>query len=85
MLTLKEEEISQLTEKFLKGEVQAFESMARLVASDIINIAFRYMGNLEDAKDISQEVLFKIYRRMETFAFKSKISTWILPSLILHL
>jgi RNA polymerase sigma-70 factor (ECF subfamily) len=77
MLVYKEEEVKSLMEEFLAGKEPAFEGIARLIHPDILNIAYRYVGNPEDAKDVLQEVLFKIHRSAKSFRSNSKFSTWI--------
>jgi RNA polymerase sigma-70 factor (ECF subfamily) len=77
MLYNKEKELITLIEEFIDGNEPAFEEIARLVTSDLVNIAYRYLGNVEDAKDIAQEVLLKLYRKLRGFRHASKASTWI--------
>lgn len=31
----------------------------------------------QDVEDISQEVFIKVYKRLDTFSFESKLATWI--------
>lgn len=77
MLTHKEKELVACIEKFLENKEPAFEKLVKLIASDIVNIVHRYVGNLEDAKDISQEVFIKLHKRLQSFHHGSKVSTWI--------
>ncbi len=77
MLAHKEGEIRQCVEKFLGGKENSFDSLVRLIASDVVNIACYYVGNIEDAKDIAQEVLIKLYRKLKGFRQEANISTWI--------
>jgi RNA polymerase sigma-70 factor (ECF subfamily) len=77
MLVYKEEQLGNLIEKFLSGDEGVFSEIAKLIHEDILNIAYRYVANLEDAKDILQEVLLKIYRQVRFFRGSSKFSTWL--------
>ena len=77
MLKNKEEQISKLAEIFLLGEQESFRYIASLIHQDILNIAYRYVGNLEDSKDVLQEVLLKIYYNLKSFKKESKFSSWI--------
>ena len=77
MLFYKEDELSNLIGAFLGGGTETFEKIARLITADIVNITYRYVGNVEDAKDICQEVLLKIYKQLKSFRGASKVSTWI--------
>ena len=37
----------------------------------------RLISNKEDAEDICQEVFIRVYKNLHSFAFQSKLSTWI--------
>ena len=67
----------KLIKKAHKGDVEAFEKIITEYQSIIYNIAFRFAGNAEDAADMSQEVFLKMFRNINSFQFKSKLSTWI--------
>ena len=43
---------------------EAFTELHREHASGIYNLALRFLGNREDAQDVSQEVLLKAYQRL---------------------
>ncbi len=77
MLFYKEKELKSLIEKFSQGEEEAFSDMVRLASCDVINIAYHYTSNYEDAKDVAQEVFLKLYRKIQTFSHSSKLSTWL--------
>ena len=73
----KEELIRGAVEKFLNGDQEQFSVVLKVLSRDIVNLAYRYTYNLEDAKDIFQEVSFKLYRSLWLFRHKSRVSTWI--------
>lgn len=43
----------------------------------VYNIAYRMMGDEEDAKDMSQEALLKAFRSIRQFKMESNFSTWL--------
>ncbi|QNO15683.1 RNA polymerase sigma factor [Alkalicella caledoniensis] len=55
----------------------AFEKFVENYQKDIYNLALKYTSNQEDALDITQEVLLRILRKIETFKGNSKLSTWV--------
>jgi len=77
VLKNKEQDIKKLADSFLGGDSLAFNELARLIYSDILNISYRYLANMEDAKDALQVSLLKIHRGLKYFRNTSKLSTWI--------
>lgn len=43
----------------------------------IWRVCYRFMGNGDDAEDLTQEVFFKVYRNLASFAGRSTFKTWI--------
>ncbi|MCD6583178.1 MAG: RNA polymerase sigma factor [Candidatus Omnitrophica bacterium] len=77
MILSKEELVSNLIEKFLEGDKSCFVKILKLISSDVINLAYYYTHNLEDAKDIFQEVSIKIFKYLKFFKKKAKFTTWV--------
>ncbi len=61
----------------LAGDTRAFEELAVKYQHKIYNLAYRYMGNDEDASDMAQEALIKAYRSLATFKGDSSLGTWL--------
>jgi RNA polymerase sigma-70 factor (ECF subfamily) len=59
-----------------KGDMKAFEALIIQYEKFIYNIALRIMGNAEDAKDISQEVIIKIYRNLSACGHIEHLRAW---------
>lgn len=76
MLYHKEKELLEFTDRFAAGDEAVFDQIIQLVYPDIVNIAYRYLGSVEDAKDVSQEVCLKLYNNLGSFHHKAKLSTW---------
>lgn len=66
-----------LIERAKQGDVEAFEILINEHQKRIYNIAFKMLGNQEDALDLSQEVLIKIFKNIHKFHGSSKFSTWV--------
>jgi RNA polymerase sigma-70 factor (ECF subfamily) len=41
------------------------------------NVAYRMMGNEEDAKDMTQEALVKVFKKLKSFRMDASFSTWL--------
>lgn len=59
------------------GDAAAFEQLVFRYDRQVLNIAATYVNNAEDAKDIYQEVLLRVYRGLKKFQFRSEFSTWL--------
>ena len=59
------------------GNAVAFEQLIEEHQKRIFSIAYRIAGNQEDAADMAQEVLVKIFRNLKHFRGDSKFSTWL--------
>lgn len=68
---------STLIEKSIQGDVSSFEKLIIQYNRYVYNIAYRMMGNEEDAKDMSQEALIKAYKAIGNFKMESSFSTWL--------
>ncbi len=67
----------QLVQKCKNGDIRSFELLIESYQKKIFNIAFRMLGNQEDALDVTQEVFIKIYKSISSFKEESSLSTWI--------
>ncbi|MFO7942461.1 MAG: sigma-70 family RNA polymerase sigma factor [Bacillota bacterium] len=59
------------------GDVSAFESLVEEYDGRIYNMAFRMLGNPEDARDVTQETFLKAYSSLSRFRGDSSFSTWV--------
>jgi RNA polymerase sigma-70 factor, ECF subfamily len=59
------------------GEEQALSDLADVYGSKIYQLAFRYLRNKEDAEEVMQDVLFKVYRKVGEFRGDAALSSWI--------
>jgi RNA polymerase sigma-70 factor (ECF subfamily) len=58
------------------GDHDAFAELMRATEADIYTLAFRLMGNAEDARDVAQEAYLRAYRSLKKFRGDSRFSTW---------
>lgn len=59
------------------GNQEAIVTLLKNTESSVYKTAFYFMGNEHDAKDVTQEVLIKIYTKLNTFQEKSQFHTWV--------
>src|SRR6478735_6798388 len=55
----------------------AVGDLASLYGPRIQQLAFRYLKNWEDAEEVAQDVLLKVYRKIEAFRGDAALSSWI--------
>lgn len=60
-----------------KGDVAAFEMLVRKHQKKMLNIAYRMVGNYEDACEIVQDAFVSAYRAIKNFEEKARFSTWL--------
>lgn len=60
-----------------EGDMQAFEALVSAYEGKLYHLAFRYLGNREDAEDAVQEIFLRVFRFLGTFQQQSSFSTWI--------
>lgn len=75
--TLQAHEIAALVARAQAGDVAAFERIARLYQNKIYSFARAFCSDPEEASDLAQEALIKVYRSLGGFRFQSSLSTWL--------
>lgn len=66
----------KLIEASLAGDVSSFETLVQTYQSHIYNIARRYFDQ-EDAEDMTQEILIKLYLGLSSFRQESSFKTFV--------
>lgn len=70
-------EDDDLLERLKAGDERAIVELAETYSSKIYQLAFRYLRNKEDAEEVTQDVLFKVYRKIGAFRGDAALSSWI--------
>jgi len=66
-----------LLARLKSGDDRALADLSDAYSSKIYQLAFRYLRNKEDAEEITQDVLFKVYRKVDAFRGDAQLSSWI--------
>ncbi|MFC1564299.1 RNA polymerase sigma factor [candidate division KSB1 bacterium] len=66
-----------LIEQFKEGNIYAFDELVRRYKDQLVNFAYRFLGDKDDAEDIVQETLLRVYRKKDAYKSVAKFSTWI--------
>jgi RNA polymerase sigma-70 factor (ECF subfamily) len=67
----------ELLARLKAGDERALADLSDAYSSKIYQLAFRYLRNKEDAEEITQDVLFKVYRKVDAFRGDAQLSSWI--------
>ena len=70
-------EQTSLLARLQAGDEQALAELADAYRTKIYQLAFRYLRSREDAEEVTQDVLFKVYRKVGEFRGDAALSSWI--------
>jgi RNA polymerase sigma-70 factor (ECF subfamily) len=59
------------------GNPAAFDELVRRYKDRVYHVVYRFLGNHEDAQDVSQEVFLRAYQGLNQFEGRSKLYTWL--------
>ena len=66
-----------LVRQCLEGSREAFESLLERYEKKVFNVAFRMLGNHEEARDVTQSVFLKAYEKLGGFDDRYRFYSWI--------
>ncbi len=66
----------ELVRRIQRGDEAAFDSLMELCGPRVYNIAYRMVGNHEDAEDMAQEAFVRMYRAIPKFDWRASFTTW---------
>ena len=67
----------QLIARLQADDEGAVQQLAERYSHRIYQLALRYMKNPEDAEEVTQDVLMKVYRKIDRFRGDAALSSWI--------
>src|ERR1035437_9431113 len=68
---------AELQARLQAGDARALGDLSDAYRARIFQLAFRYLHNKEDAEEVTQDVLFKVYRKVGSFRGDAALSSWI--------
>src|SRR5262245_788378 len=66
-----------LVDACLAGRAGAFDVVVERHQRTVYRLCYRFVGNHEDACDLSQDVFLRAYRGLRSFRGQSSLSTWL--------
>ncbi len=73
---------SALIERIKEGDERAFEALVDRYKVMGFSLAYRFLGNPEDARDVSQEAFAQVYLHIKDFRGESTFKTWLFSIVI---
>jgi len=70
-------DLAPIVERCRAGDALAWEALVRRVQGRVYAVAFHYLCDAEEARDLAQEVFIKVYRSLDTFSGESFLP-WLL-------
>ena len=67
----------ELIERFQNGDLYAYDEIVRRYKDQLLNFAYRFLGEMEDSEDIVQETFLRVFRKKDAYKSIAKFSTWI--------
>jgi RNA polymerase sigma-70 factor (ECF subfamily) len=68
---------AELVTACLAGQRDAFDLIVERHRRSVYKLCYRFVGNHEDASDLSQEVFLRAYRGLKGFKGHSALATWL--------
>ena len=59
------------------GDMRALEELVYRYDGKVLSMAISFVGNMDDAKDIYQEVFMRVFKALPKFEFRSRFSTYL--------
>ncbi|MBM7591308.1 RNA polymerase sigma factor SigW [Brevibacillus fulvus] len=67
----------RLIERAKRGDREAFAELIEIYKDKIFQLAYRMVGNRQEAEDIAQETFLRVFANLHTYDDQYKFSTWI--------
>jgi RNA polymerase sigma-70 factor (ECF subfamily) len=68
---------TELVSACLSGRPGAFDLIVERNRRSVYQLCYRFVGNHEDASDLTQDVFLRAYRGLSKFRGQSSLSTWL--------
>ena len=59
------------------GDMRALEELVYRYDEKVLSMAVSFVGDLDDAKDVYQEVFMRVFKALPDFEFRSRFSTYL--------
>lgn len=67
----------QLIEDYLNGDEESFEILIRRWLGPVYGFVYKYVGGVQDAEDITQEIFAKVWKNLRNFNRQKNFKPWL--------
>lgn len=67
----------RLVERCQRGDRQAFDELVTRYQKRVFNLAYRILGDYEEANDLAQEAFIRVYKKIKSFRREASFYTWL--------
>ena len=66
-----------LVDRLRRGDTSAVADLDRIYGARVVQLAHRYLRNHEDAQEVAQDVLLKVFSKINAFRGEAALGSWI--------
>src|SRR3990172_210250 len=66
----------ELVKRCQEGDRDAFRILVERYQARATRLAYRYVGNMDDAQDVTQDAFIRVHRSIKDFRNESQFYTW---------
>lgn len=67
----------EILDRARAGDDAAFNELVRFYRQDLLRVAYRFVGNYEDARDVLQHVFVKVYQNIHRWEPRAPFWSWL--------
>ena len=67
-----------LVQLCLENESRAWEEILRRYKKRVFNISYQFVGRMDEAEDLTQDIFFKVFHSLEKFNQEANFQYWII-------
>ena len=71
-------EIEALIQRCLQGDQLAWDAIVKQYRRKVFNVAYKFVGQHEEAEDLTQDIFLKICKSLGTFDRRANFQTWLI-------
>lgn len=69
--------VDVLIQQCLSGDASAWDAIVRFYRRKVFNVAYKFVGSIDEAEDLTQDVFIKVFRSLRTFDRRANFQTWL--------